>query len=134
MLHHGVEESKVDQILIRPEVVTAIEDGEGDVLQKHQDKTGFGSIVREQVQRLSARSLGARIAKAAVALEDIDQEFLPASCWELLTEGIEAVREIEVRSAKVGKGLDVLLGIQESQTDREPLERKTLRLISPMPD
>ncbi len=135
MLHHGVEISKVNQILIRPEVVAAIEDGDAETLEEFQHETGFRRLVRERVQQLKARPLGATIATAAVALEDVDENRLPEQCWKLLIEGIEAVDEIEVRSEKVGKGLDVLIEKQkEEQVDTEPLERRSLRLISAMPD
>lgn len=135
MLHHGIKESKVDQILIRSEVRKAIEDGDSGKLEELQGETGFSHIVRERVQQLRARPLGSTIATAAVALEDVDQRHLPEQCWKLLTEGIEAVDEIEVRSKKIGQGLNVLIKKQKGEKgDTELLERMSLRLISAMPE
>lgn len=134
MLHYGVEEDKVAQILIRSKVQDAIDEGDHETIEEHESKVGFESIVREQVHRLHARTIGERIATAAVALKNVDTDFLPERCWSLLIEGIREVETVDVRSSTVGEGLNVLIDKQaEEEGDVEKLERSVLKLLRTMP-
>jgi hypothetical protein len=137
MLYHGIRANKVAQILIRSKVQNAIAEGDHETLEEHKGKAGFESIVREQVHWLRARTIGERIATAAVALKNVDTDFLPERCWSLLIEGIREVETVDVRSSTVGEGLNVLIDKQaeeegEEEGDVEKLERSVLKLLRTM--